>query len=137
MGEVEARAYYTIVKLKIKKMSASALRNQVQLIGHLGKTPEIKMFGTDRKLATFTLATTEIYYDNKGEKQEETQWHNIAVWGKPAEIIEKYTDKGSEILVSGKIATRSYNDKDGNKKYFTEVIASEVLLLGKKPEKVS
>lgn len=116
-------------------MSASALRNQVQLIGHLGKTPEIRTFGEDRKVANFTLATNEIYYDNKGEKQEETQWHNIAVWGKGADIIEKYTDKGSEILVSGKITSRTYNDKDGNKKYFTEIIANEILLLGKKPEK--
>ncbi len=110
----------------------SAIRNQVQLIGNLGKKPEIKSFGEDKKLATFSIATSDYYYDNKGEKKEQTQWHNVVVFGKQAETVEKYLDKGVQVAVSGKITYRQYEDKDGIKRNVTEIIASDFLLLAKK-----
>ncbi|MBK9328154.1 MAG: single-stranded DNA-binding protein [Sphingobacteriales bacterium] len=110
----------------------SAIRNQVQLIGNLGKKPEIKTFGQDKKMATFSIATSDYYYDNKGERQQQTQWHNVIVWGKQAETVEKYLDKGSEIALNGKITYRHYDDKNGNKRTLTEVVASDFLLLSKK-----
>lgn len=110
----------------------SAIRNQVQLIGNLGQKPEIKTFGEDRKVAKFSIATSDYYYDNKGEKKEQTQWHNVVVWGKQADVVEKYLDKGMQVAVSGKITYRNYDDKDGNKKYITEIIASDFLMLDKK-----
>jgi len=110
----------------------SAIRNQVQLIGNLGQKPEIKTFGEDKKLAKFSIATSDYYIDNKGEKKEETQWHNIVIWGKQADIVEKYLDKGMQVAVSGKITYRQYDDKDGNKKYITEIVASDFLMLDKK-----
>ncbi|MDB5228561.1 MAG: ssb [Bacteroidota bacterium] len=110
----------------------SAIRNQVQLIGNLGKKPEIKTFGEDKKVATFSIATSDYYYDNKGEKQQQTQWHNVVAWGRTAQLAERYLDKGMEIALSGKIVYRQYDDKEGNKKHITEVVANEILLLGKK-----
>lgn len=110
----------------------SAIRNQVQLIGNLGQKPEIKTYGEDKKVAKFSLATSDYYLDNKGERKEQTQWHTIVVWGKQADIVEKYLDKGMQVAVSGKITYRNYDDKDGNKKYFTEIIASDFLMLDKK-----
>ena len=109
----------------------NALRNKVQLIGHVGNEPEVKTIGEDRKLATLTLATNDIYKNDKGEKVEETQWHRVVAWGKTAEIIEKYVNKGKEIAVEGKLAHRSYDDKNGEKRYITEVVVNEILLLGK------
>ncbi len=106
-------------------------RNKVQLIGHVGNDPEIKTFEGDKKLVNLTLATNETYKNDKGEKIEETQWHRISAWGKTAEIIEKYVTKGKEILIEGKLSHRSYEDKSGEKRYITEVIANEILLLGK------
>lgn len=110
----------------------SAIRNQVQLIGNLGKKPEIKTFGTDKKFATFNVATSDYFYDNKGERQQQTQWHNVVVWGKQVEVVEKYLDKGSEIALTGKIMYRQYEDKDGVKRTITEINANDILLLGKK-----
>jgi single-strand DNA-binding protein len=109
----------------------NALRNKVQLIGHTGNEPEIKEFGEGKKMASLTLATNETYKNDKGEKVEETQWHRIIAWGKNAELIEKYVPKGKEIAVEGKLTYRSYDDKNGEKKYITEVIVSDLLLLGK------
>ncbi len=109
----------------------NALKNKVQLIGHVGQEPEIKTLEGGRKLANFTLATNEIYKNDKGEKVEETQWHKLVAWGKTAEIIEKYVTKGKEIAVEGKLTHRSYDDKNGEKRYVTEVVVNEVLLLGK------
>ncbi len=110
----------------------SAIRNQVQLIGNLGQKPEIKTFGEDKKVAKFSIATSDYYIDNKGEKKEQTQWHNVVIWGKQADVVEKYLDKGMQVAVSGKITYRNYDDKDGNKKYITEIIASDFLMLDKK-----
>lgn len=109
-----------------------ALRNKVQLIGHLGKEPEIKTLEDGKKMAKFTMATNDSYRNAKGEKVEETQWHNLVAWGKLAQFAEKYLTKGKEIAVEGKLVTRPYNDKNGNKKYFTEISVNELLLLGSK-----
>lgn len=110
----------------------STLRNKVQLIGNLGNAPEIINLESGKKLAKFSLATNENYKNAQGEKQTETQWHNIVAWNKTAELIEKYVEKGREIAIEGKLTSRSYDDKDGNKRYITEVIVSELLLLGSK-----
>lgn len=108
-----------------------ALKNKVQLIGNLGNNPEIKTLDSGKKMAKFSVATNETYRNAKGEKVVETQWHNLIAWGKVAEIAEKFLHKGSEVALEGKLINRSYNDKDGNKKYITEVQVNELLLLGK------
>lgn len=107
------------------------LKNNVQLIGHLGSAPEIKNFENGKKLASISLATNESYKNSEGKKVEETQWHKLVGWGKIAEIAEKYTTKGSEIGVSGKLVYRTYEDKNGEKRTITEVQINELLLLGK------
>lgn len=109
------------------------VKNKVQLIGNLGQDPEIKTFDGDKKLAKFSIATNEIYTNNKGEKVKETQWHNIIAWGKTAGVAEKILRKGVEVLIEGKLITRSYNDKAGIKKYITEIEASEIVLFTKEP----
>lgn len=109
----------------------TTLKNSVQLIGRLGKDPEIRNFDSGKKMATFTIATNEIYYNNKGEKVEDVQWHNVVVWGKKADVVENYLKKGSEIAMEGKLINRSY-EKDGEKRYITEVNLNELQMLGKK-----
>ncbi|MEP7277207.1 MAG: single-stranded DNA-binding protein [Bacteroidota bacterium] len=110
-----------------------ALKNKVQLIGHLGNQPDVRTTESGKKWARFSVATNEIYRTPKGEKVTETQWHNLVAWGKVAEIAEKFLKKGSEIVLEGKLISRSYIDKEGVKKYITEVLVNEVLLLGEKP----
>jgi single-strand DNA-binding protein len=112
-----------------------ALKNKVQLIGNLGNTPEVKTLNTGKKVATVRIATSEMYRNAKGEKVKDTQWHNLVLWGKLAEIAEKYLAVGKEIAVEGKLVNRQYTDKDGNKKYFSEVQVSELLMLGGTPPK--
>jgi single-strand DNA-binding protein len=109
----------------------NALRNKVQLIGHVGNEPEIKNLEGGKKLAKLTIATNEIYYNENKEKITDTQWHNVIAWGKTAEIIENFVNKGKEIGIEGKLTHRSYDDKDGVKRYYTEIVANELLLLGK------
>ncbi|MBK5193903.1 MAG: single-stranded DNA-binding protein [Flavobacteriaceae bacterium] len=109
----------------------STLRNKVQLIGHVGNEPEILNLESGKKLVKFSIATNESYKNSKGEKITDTQWHNIVAWGKTAELIETYVPKGKEIGIEGKLTSRSYEDKDGVKKYITEVVCSELLLMGK------
>jgi len=106
------------------------MKNKVQLIGHVGQEPEVKTVN-NKKVATLTIATNDFYYNEKGDKVEQTEWHRVTAWGKTAEIIEKYVTKGKEIAVEGKLTHRSYDDKDGNKRYVTEILVSELLLLGK------
>lgn len=106
----------------------STLRNSVRLIGRVGNNPEVKNFDGGKKVATLTLATNEVYYNDKNEKVETTQWHNLVAWGKTAEIIEKFVEKGKEIAVEGKLTYRNYDDKDGNKRYVTEIVVNEVVL---------
>ncbi len=107
-----------------------ALKNKVQLIGNLGNAPEVKTFESGKKVATIRIATSEIYRNAKGEKVKETQWHNLVMWGKLAEIAEKYLTVGKEVAVEGKLVNRQYTDKEGNKKYFTEIQVNELLMLG-------
>lgn len=111
----------------------STIQNKVQLIGYLGKDPEIKNSEGGRKYARTTIATNENYQNAKGEKVKETQWHNLVAWGKLAEIMERYLRKGSEVVVEGKLSTKSYTDKEGIKRYFTEIQVNELFLVGKKP----
>ena len=108
------------------------LKNKVQLIGNLGAAPEVKTLDGGKKLARISLATNETYKNAKGEKVTETQWHNIIAWGKTAEIVEKYFTKGLEVMVDGKLVSRNYTDKDGVKRYVTEVQANDLLILTKK-----
>lgn len=109
----------------------NAIRNRVQLIGHVGQDPEVKTFDGGRKLANITIATNDYYINDKGEKVENTEWHKVTAWGKTAEIIEKYVTKGKEVAIDGKLTHRSYDDKDGTKRYVTEVVVNDILLLGK------
>lgn len=110
----------------------STLRNKVQLIGHVGNAPEIVNLETGKKLAKFSIATNEFYTNAKGEKVKDTQWHNVVAWGKTAELIENYVPKGKEVGIEGKLTSRSYEDKDGHKRYITEIVCTELLLMGSK-----
>ena len=110
----------------------NALRNKVQLIGNLGMDPEVKSLDGGKKLAKVSIATNETYKNAKGERVTETQWHNLIAWGKTAEIVEKFLKKGSEVAVEGKLINRNYTDKEGIKRYVTEIEVSEVLMLGGK-----
>lgn len=109
----------------------NTLRNRVQLIGNLGNDPEMITLDSGKKLAKFSLATNEHYTDAEGKKQTKTEWHNLVAWNKTAEIIEKYVTKGKEIAVEGKLTNRSWDDKEGNKRYTTEVVVSEVVMFNK------
>jgi single-strand DNA-binding protein len=109
----------------------NAMKNKVQLIGNVGNEPEVKTFGEGKKVANITIATNDYYINDKGDKVEQTEWHRVTAWGKVADIIEKYVTKGKEICIEGKLTHRSYDDKDGNKRYITEVVANDILLLGK------
>ena len=109
----------------------NALKNKVQLIGNLGNDPEIVLMESGSKLAKFSLATNETYKNSEGEKVTDTQWHNIVAWGKTAEIAESYLEKGKEIIIEGKLVHRSYETKEGEKRYITEVKCNELLMLGK------
>ncbi|MBL4568513.1 MAG: single-stranded DNA-binding protein [Flavobacteriaceae bacterium] len=110
----------------------STLRNKVQLIGNLGNDPEIITLESGQKLAKFSLATNENYKDSDGQKQTKTDWHNLIAWGKTADIVEKYITKGKEIAIEGKLTNRSYETKEGEKRYVTEVVVNEILMLGSK-----
>jgi single-strand DNA-binding protein len=110
----------------------NALRNKVQLIGNLGGNPEVKTFDKGKKLAKMSIATNESYRNSQGELVKETQWHNLIAWGKTADIIEKHLKKGSEVAVEGKLINRNYTDKDGIKRYITEIEVNELLMLGSK-----
>lgn len=109
----------------------SNMRNKVQLIGRLGIDPEVKTFDNGQ-MTRLSIATSDRYKNNKGEQVEDTQWHNVIAWGKTAEIAEKYLKKGQEVGIVGRLQTRQYDDKDGNKRYMTEVVCKELLMLGKK-----
>ncbi len=113
----------------------NTLRNKVQLIGNLGANPEVRTFGNGKSVARFSLATTDSYRDENGKKISETQWHTIVAWGNLAKIAEKYLTKGSEVAVEGRLTHRSYDDKDGNRKYVTEVILNDLVMLRTRNEK--
>lgn len=109
-----------------------ALKNKVQLIGNLGNKPEIRSLESGKKMARFSMATNEVYRSQKGDKVTETQWHNLIAWGKVAELAEKFLEKGTEIMIEGKLINRNFTDKDGIKRYVTEIQVNEILLLGNK-----
>ncbi len=109
----------------------NALRNSVRLLGHLGEDPKVKRLDGGKTVANFSIATNEIYRDSRGEKQSETTWHRLVAWGKQAEIAEKYLKKGSEITIEGKLTNRSWEDKNGEKQYMTEIVVNSMLMLDK------
>jgi len=110
----------------------NTLRNKVQLIGNLGNNPEVITLESGKKLAKFSIATNDSYRNASGEKITDTQWHNVIAWNKTAEIVEKYLNKGNEVAVEGKLTSRSYENKEGVKKYITEIVVNELLMLGGK-----
>ena len=105
----------------------NSLKNSVRLVGNLGMDPEVKTFDTNKKLAKLSLATSDSYKNDKGEKITDTQWHNLVIWGAQAQIAGDLLKKGDEIVVEGRLNSRSYVDKDGNKKYISEIIVNEFL----------
>ena len=107
----------------------NTLRNRVQLIGNLGGDPEVITFDSGKTKANFSIATSDVHKNDKGEYITETQWHKLVAWNNTAKIAEKILKKGSEVAIEGKLTSRSYEDKEGNKKYITEVIVNELLLL--------
>lgn len=121
-----------IIYKPLKPCIMNALKNSVQLIGNLGQDPEIVQLENGTKLAKFSLATNDSYKNEKGDRVERTEWHNVVAWGKVADIIEIYTTKGKMIALQGKLRTSSYEDKDGIKRRNTEIVLNEVLLLGEK-----
>jgi single-strand DNA-binding protein len=108
------------------------MKNRVQLIGRVGQDPEVKNLEGGKKLVSISIATNDYYFKENGEKVEQTEWHRVTAWGKTADIVEKFVVKGKEIAIEGKLSHRSYDDKDGNKRYVTDIIANEVLLIGGK-----
>ncbi len=110
------------------------LRNSVRLIGNLGMNPEVKELSNNKKIAKFSIATREMYKNEDGEKVTDTQWHNIVAWGNQAGIAEKYLKKGNEVAIEGKLTSRNYTDKDGIKRYITEIVGSEIMMIGSKKE---
>lgn len=106
--------------------------NKATLIGHLGKDPEMKYTSNGKAVTKFSLATDESYRDNEGKTIERTEWHNIIMWEKLAEISSQYLKKGSKVYLEGRITNRSYEDKEGNKKYISEIIANNMVFLDRK-----
>jgi len=104
--------------------------NKVILVGNLGKDPEVRHLDNGRAVANFSIATSETYKNRNGEKVTNTEWHNIVLWTPFAEVAEKYLKKGNQVYIEGKITTRSYEDKDGIKKYITEVVGRDLTMLG-------
>ena len=110
----------------------NTLRNRVQLIGNLGTAPEIKTLEGGKKMAKLVIATNETYKNQKGEKVTETTWHNVTAWGNQAVFAEKFLEKGSEIAIDGKLQNNNYTDKDGIKRYVTNILVNEFMMIGNK-----
>ena len=108
------------------------LRNSVKLIGRLGKDPEVKTFENGRMKTSFSLATNDSYENQKGEKVQDTQWHNLVLWGSLAEVAGQHLKKGSEVVIEGKLVHRVYQTDKGEKRYITEVSVQDMLMLGSK-----
>lgn len=106
--------------------------NSARLIGNLGKNPELKYTASGQQIANFSVATSETWKDKQGAKQQKTTWHNIVIWGKLAEVANQYLTKGSTVYLEGKIDNRSYDDKDGNKRYVSEIVCDKMIMLGGK-----
>jgi single-strand binding protein len=112
----------------------NALKNKVQLIGRLGNAPEMKTLESGKMMARISIATSETYRKENGERVTDTQWHNLVAWGKLAEIAQKYLQKGSEVMIEGKLTHRDYTDKERVKRFITEVVVNELMMLDKKPQ---
>ena len=108
--------------------------NKVMLIGHLGKDPEIRYTPDGAPVATFSLATSENWTDKSGSRQEHTEWHTIVAWNKLADLCKRFLTKGRQVYIEGRIRSRDWNDRDGNKRRTTEVIASQMVLLGSRQQ---
>lgn len=114
--------------------------NKVMLIGNVGKDPEVRYLdgnsanGSNAKVATFPLATSERYRDRNGEQHENTEWHNIVVWRSNADVVERFVKKGTQLYIEGRISTRQWTDQEGNKRYTTEIVANSLQLLGRRPD---
>jgi single-strand DNA-binding protein len=108
--------------------------NKVMLIGRLGKDPEIRYTPDGSPVANFSLATSETWNDKSGTRQERTEWHNIVAWNKLADLAKRYLAKGRQVYIEGRIRTREWDDKDGNKRRTTEIMANQMVLLGSRPE---
>jgi single-strand DNA-binding protein len=111
--------------------------NKVILVGNLGKDPEVRYLEGGTAVAKFPLATSETYKNKEGQKVDSTEWHNIVMWRGLAEIAEKFLKKGSLVYIEGKIRTRAYDDKEGNKRYATEIIADSMTMLGRRTDETS
>lgn len=111
--------------------------NKVILVGNVGKDPEVRYIDTNVAVARFPFATSETYRSRDGERITTTEWHNVVLWRGLAEVVEKYVKKGSQLFIEGKIRTRSYDDREGNKRYITEIIADNMQMLGRRPESQS
>jgi len=107
----------------------NTLRNKVQLIGNLGQNPEVKSFDNGKTSARFSIATTDTYRDASGKSIKETQWHNLVAWGGIAKTVEKFLVKGSEVAVEGKLTHRTYDDKQGVRRYYTEIVLTDLVML--------
>ena len=112
----------------------NALRNKVQLIGRLGQDPKTINFDDGKSKVNFSMATNESYRNGEGDKIEKTQWHDVVAWGSLGEIMSQYLKKGAEIAIEGRLMYRTYDDSEGKTRYITEVVASDLLMLDKKPE---
>ncbi len=108
--------------------------NKVILVGNVGKDPEVRYLEGGASVANFSLATTEFYKNKSGEKVSQTEWHNIVAWRHLAELSEKYITKGRQLYIEGRITNRSWEDKEGNKRYTTEIVAGKIQLLGRKSD---
>ncbi len=105
--------------------------NKVILVGNLGKDPEVRHLDNGRAVANFSIATSEVYKNREGERVTNTEWHNVVLWTPLAEVAERFLKKGGQVYIEGKLTTRSYDDKDGIKRYVTEVVGREMTLLGR------
>lgn len=110
----------------------NTIKNRVQLIGNLGNDPDITVLNSGKKVAKLSIATHDVYRNQAGERIEETIWHQVIAWDRKADLVEKYCRKGSEVVVVGKVVSRTFNDKAGIKRYVTEIVANEVMLIGVK-----
>jgi single-strand DNA-binding protein len=111
----------------------NALRNKVQIIGRLGKDPELMSFDEGKTKCAFPVATNEIFRNGEGERVERTQWHDVVTWGALAEVAGQYLKKGAEIAIEGRLAYRTYEDAEGHTRYVTEIVAGEMLMLDRRP----
>ena len=108
-----------------------SLKNRIQLIGRLGRDPEYRLLENGRQLVNFSVATNDSYKKTGGERVEETQWHQVVAWGGLADIVDKYLKKGSEVALQGRLVHKNYEAPDGSKKYFSEIVADEILMMDK------